>query len=666
MLKEKFHFRTTFSKSVAIPGFILIIGLSMFSGLFPEKASLILSVAKDYIFKNLSWVYVLLVTLFILFLVVIALSKLGNIRLGADGSAPKYSFFSWIAMLFAAGMGIGLMYFGVAETIAHYTNPAVEDSLVIRAKEAQLYTFFHWGIHAWGIYAVMGLILAYFAYRYKLPLAIRSGLYPILKNKIYGPIGDIIDIFALCSTFFGIATTLGFGVVQLNAGLKSIGVVHESSFLFQAIIVVVVMAIALASTLSGLDKGVKKLSELNLSLAIILMCFILALGPTIYILGTFSEGIGYYISNLTRLTFNTFAYEEGSQDWFSDWTILYWAWWISWSPFVGLFIARISKGRTIREYITAVLLVPSLFNFLWMTVFGSSAVWLDSHGASGTLSALAGEPDILLFRFFDYFPMTGILSVLAILMIAVFFITSADSGILVMNSIASNDKKNAPKWQNVFWALLLVILSLTMLRSGGLASLQTMTLISALPFGIIMLILCFCLWRALQIDHLFHTTRFSHGSSSWNGKLWKERLNRILSFSEKKDIKLFLQETVKPTFVELSEELLKSHIEADIVQGAKGNLSLELVIRHDKVRNFRYGVFAQPQRVSEYLKEEENLPEIDSDVTYVPITYFNDGRRGNDIQYMTKEEIIVDVLREYERFITLISDDKNELLIIEG
>ncbi|MFV0377184.1 MAG: BCCT family transporter, partial [Mangrovibacterium sp.] len=585
-ITNKLSFQTTLTRSVALPGLIVILLVSLYCGLFPSYANESFSTLKAYFFNNLSWVYVLMVTLFVLFLIVIALSKLGNIRLGADNSRPKYSFFSWIAMLFAAGMGIGLMYFGVAETMSHYANPAIEDTLQ-RAKEAQLYTFFHWGIHAWAIYAVVGLVLAYFTYRYKLPLAIRSGLYPLLKDRIYGPIGNIVDTFALCSTFFGIATTLGFGVVQLNAGLKSIGLVPEISFTFQSVIVVIVMSIAIISAYTGVDKGVKRLSELNLSLAFILMAFILIAGPTIYILSTFSEGIGYYISNLTNLTFNTFAYETGAQEWFSGWTIMYWAWWISWSPFVGLFIARISKGRTIREFIVAVLLIPSLFNFLWMTVFGSSSVWIDKFVADGLLSQLANIPDILLFRFFEYFPFTGLLNIISIVMISIFFVTSADSGILVMNSIASGDKRNSPKWQNIFWGVLLIILSLTLLRAGGLASLQTMTLISALPFGVSMLLLCFSLWKALRIDHLFHHTKLPYGSIAWNGSRWKERLNQILTFSHKREVEAFLNTTVKEAFSELQQELSKNNIDAEIATGKNTPLSIELFIRHDKIRNFR-------------------------------------------------------------------------------
>ncbi len=662
-IKDRIKFKTTFTKSVALPGLLVILLISIYCGAFPKQANETLQSIKSYLFTNLSWTYVLIVTLFILFLIVIALSKLGNIKLGADDSKPKYSFFSWIAMLFAAGMGIGLMYFGVAETISHYANPAIEDT-VQRAKEAQLSTFFHWGIHAWGIYAVVGLILAYFAYRYKLPLAIRSGLYPILKDKIYGPIGNIVDTFALCSTFFGIATTLGFGVVQLNAGLQTIGVVNDTSFLFQVIIVVVVMMVAVTSTLTGLDKGVKKLSELNLTLAVIMMLFILITGPTIYLLSTFSEGIGYYISNLANLTFNTYAFEEEGQQWFSSWTIMYWAWWISWSPFVGLFIARISKGRTIREFIVAVLLVPSLFNFLWMTVFGNSTVWLDQNVANGALSQLVDAPETLLFKFFEYFPLTGLLNILAILIITVFFVTSADSGILVMNSIASGSKSKIPKWQNIFWGVLLIVLTLSLLRSGnGLESLQTLTLISALPFGLILLVLCFCLWKALHIDQLFHNAKLPYGSIAWDGHLWRDRLGRIVSFSRKRDIKSFLASTVKPAFEEIKAELEKNEIEATIVEGRVTKLSVELLIKHDKIRNFRYGVVAESQAISEFINTEDNTPNAESDRQYVPVTYFNDGRKGNNIQYMTQNEVIADILREYERFISLISDDKNELLV---
>ena len=386
--------------------------LSLFIIIFAQNT--LLTHIQNWIYANLSWSYILIVSFFLIFLFVLAFSKIGNIRLGADNSAPQYSFFSWIAMLFAAGMGIGLMYFGVAEPMSHYVNPALP-SIVNKAKEAQLATFFHWGLHAWAVFCVMGLILAYFSYRYKLPLSIRSGLYPILGEKIKGKIGDMVDIFALVSTFFGIATSLGFGVVQLNAGLVHLGVLKESSFLFQSIIIIIVSSMAILSAVSGVGNGVKRLSEINLSMAVLMLLFILFLGPTTFLLSAFSEGVGYYINQFADLTFNTFAFERDGRAWFTAWTVMYWAWWISWAPFVGLFIARISKGRTIREYILAVLLVPSVFIFLWMTVFGSGAIYIDKNIASGALSAIASNTDVLLFSFFEQFQLATPLCVLALM-----------------------------------------------------------------------------------------------------------------------------------------------------------------------------------------------------------------------------------------------------------
>ncbi|SFG30601.1 choline/glycine/proline betaine transport protein [Prevotella sp. KH2C16] len=511
----------------------------------------------------------------------------------------------------------------------------------------------------------MGLILAYFSFRYHLPLSIRSGLYPILGERIKGSIGNIVDTFAFVSTFFGITTSLGFGVIQLNAGLVHLGVFHESSFTFQSLIIIIVSAIAITSAVTGVNKGVKRLSELNLGLAILLMSFILVLGPTTFLLSAFSEGVGYYIQRFADLTFNTFAFESDGRGWFTSWTVMFWAWWISWAPFVGLFIARISKGRTIREYIIAVLLVPSLFIFLWMTVFGNGAIYIDKYIAHGTLSALVEQPDILLFSFFEQFPLATPLCVLAVLMITIFFVTSADSGILVMNSITSGNNPNSPKWQNAFWGMLLALISIAMLYAGGLQALQTMTLISALPFGIIMLVLCFCMMRALHTDLLYHNSRLPYGSRNWNGSHWRERLSQILTFSQKTDVQRFLDQKVRPAFEELSTELAKKGIDAEIIKGKQGYLSMEIVIRYDKIRNFRYGVMAERRNISDYLIDEDNTPDISSNQQYIPVTYYSDGRTGNDIQYLNQEEIIADVLREYERYIRVIADEQKAMMFID-
>ena len=666
-LLQKRKTNSTFDKSVTIPSLIVIAGISLFCGLFPNKAQSVLLAVKGQIFTNLSWFYVVSVTIFVVFLIALALSKHGKTKLGDDDQQPEYSFFSWVAMLFAAGMGIGLMYFGVAEPMSHYTNPVSEAmSLTERAKDAQLYTFFHWGVHAWAIYAVVGLCLAYFTYRYKLPLSLRSAFYPLLKDKIHGRPGTLIDIFALCSTFFGLATTLGFGVVQLNAGLGKMGLMPPNSFTHQVIIVISVMLISIISSISGLGKGVKLLSQINISAAVILMIFILCTGPTVYLLGTFSEGIGNYLSHFISLTFNTHSYEPARIKWFSNWTILYWAWWISWSPYVGLFIAKISKGRTIREFIFAVILIPSLFNFLWMTIFGNTAIWVDQHQTNGLLSSLTNQPEILLFSFLNHLPMETITSVLAIFIICIFFITSADSGIYVMNDIATKNAKKSPKWQNIFWGILLAVLSLSLLNLGGLESLQTMTLITALPFAVIMLLFCYNLLIALNIDARYHSTKFSPSTSYWSGRLWKERLDRILTYSQKGDVKKFIETTIEPAFTDLIAELEGNGIEARMTNLNPSKTAIELEIAHDSLMNFKYGVRAQPKTISDYLINEENAPEIGDEKIYIPVTYFNDSRKGYDIQYFTKEEVISDILKQYERFLSIISDQSNELYILSN
>ncbi|MBG6233618.1 choline/glycine/proline betaine transport protein [Pedobacter sp. CAN_A7] len=655
--------QSTFKKGIVVPSLIFILSITFLSSFFPGQTAYYLGIVQEWIFINLNWVYVWSVTIFVIFLLFLLFSKFGSIRLGEYDADPEYSFFSWISMLFAAGMGIGLMYFGVAEPMAHFSDPTfagIEETQ--RARNAQLFTFFHWGIHAWAIYGVVGLSLAYFAYRFRLPLSLRSCFYPILKNKINGPAGDVIDTFALCSTFFGITTTLGFGVVQLTAGLVELGLIAGTGFGYQVGIVAVVMTVAILSATSGVNKGVKLLSQINIVSAILLMAFILIFGPTIYLLGTFSEGIGYYITSFFTLTFNTHAYDPASQPWYFSWTILYWAWWISWSPFVGLFIAKISRGRTIREFIGAVLVIPTIFNFIWMTIFGNSAIWVDRNIGNKVLSSIANNTDELLFRFLDYFPVSGVTSSLAIFIIVVFFITSADSGIYVMNSIATNNAAKSPKWQLIFWGVLLSILALVLLNAGGLQALQTLTLITALPFSIIMCLFCYSLIKGLVLDHNYYARGYSPAANNWSGEFWKERLQHILSYKNRPAVEKFLQQWVRPALEDLAEEFNNKGITA-VVQINEKPMEVQLTIKHDVIEDFTYGVRCQSKLISDFLVNEENIPGVDINKTYIPKTYFGDNRMGYNIEYFNKNEIIADALKQYERFVELSSEVKNEMFI---
>ena len=634
----------------------------------PEQTQTLLNAAKSGIFANFSWFYVLAFSVFLGFLVILSVSSLGNIKLGNDEEEPEFGFLSWLAMLFAAGMGVGLMFFGVAEPLTHYLSDITTGSAEHKQQEALLHTLFHWGIHAWAVYGTIALALAYFGFRYKLPLALRSCFYPLLKERINGKLGDLIDIMALLATLFGVITTLGFGASQLGAGLHQLGWISENSFSLQMVVIAVVMSLAIFSAISGVGKGVKILSELNLTLAFCLLIFVLVAGPTLYLLSAFSDNIGTYLSNLVQLSFKTYVYEQEHTGWFSGWTILYWAWWCSWAPFVGLFIARISRGRTIREFIFGVLVIPSMFGILWFTVFGNTAIWLNDGEAAGTLGQMISSPETLLFKFLDYLPLSGVTGLVSLVVISLFFITSADSGIYVLNNIASRDKSlAAPRWQAVMWGVLMSVVAIVLMQSGGLANLQAMTLLVALPFAMLMLLMCFSLWKGLSADKKYFDTKVNPTSIFWTGDKWKERLEQMMNQTQEKDILRFLKHTVLPAMRELRQELIgKYDLSVQInTLFDQDEPAVELVIQKDLMRDFMYGVKSISREVSEQLINDDNLPHIQHSMTYEPYTYFFDGRVGYDVQYMDQDELIADMLKHYERYLSLLDDVGQELMAHE-
>ena len=634
----------------------------------PEQTQTLLNAAKSGIFANFSWFYILAFSVFLGFLVILSVSSLGNIKLGNDEEEPEFGFLSWLAMLFAAGMGVGLMFFGVAEPLTHYLSDITTGSAEHKQQEALLHTLFHWGIHAWAVYGTIALALAYFGFRYKLPLALRSCFYPLLKERINGKLGDLIDIMALLATLFGIITTLGFGASQLGAGLHQLGWISENSFSLQIVVITVVMSLAIFSAISGVGKGVKILSEMNLTLAFCLLIFVLVAGPTLYLLSAFSDNIGTYLSNLVQLSFKTYVYEQEHTGWFSGWTILYWAWWCSWAPFVGLFIARISKGRTIREFIFGVLVIPSMFGILWFTVFGNTAIWLNDGEAAGALGQMISSPETLLFKFLDYLPLSGVTGLVSLVVISLFFITSADSGIYVLNNIASRDKSlAAPRWQAVMWGVLMSVVAIVLMQSGGLANLQAMTLLVALPFAMLMLLMCFSLWKGLSADKKYFDTKVNPTSIFWTGDKWKERLEQMMNQTQEKDILRFLKHTVLPAMRELRQELIgKYDLSVQInTLFDQDEPAVELVIQKDLMRDFMYGVKSIGREVSEQLINDDNLPHIQHSMTYEPYTYFFDGRVGYDVQYMDQDELIADMLKHYERYLSLLDDVGQELMAHE-
>src|SRR5690554_4026773 len=412
------------SKTISPPVFytsaLLIAILVGFASIFPNTSQEFFTQGQSWIVENVSWFYILTLALILLATVFMAASRYGDIKLGPDHSEPDYKNASWFAMLFSAGMGIGLMFFGVAEPVMHYIAPPVGDPNTIEAaQEAMKLTFFHWGLHAWAVYAVVALILAFFAYRHGLPLTLRSALYPLIGDRIYGPIGHAVDIFAIISTVLGIATSLGYGVLQINSGFNYLFDLPISTNI-QVVLIIGITALATLSVATGLDKGIRRLSELNLLLAVILLTLVLVLGPTALLLKSFVQNTGGYLSDIVNKTFNLYAYDP--TDWLGGWTLLYWGWWMSWSPFVGMFIARVSRGRTIRQFVTGVLLVPTGFTLIWMTVFGNSAINLIMNkGLTSLADTVSADSSLALFAFLEHFPFSSLLSMVAVFMVILFF-----------------------------------------------------------------------------------------------------------------------------------------------------------------------------------------------------------------------------------------------------
>ncbi len=476
--------------------------------LFPSDAKSVFDSAKSWSISNFDWFFIVGGNIFVLFCLALIIMPVGSIRLGGKDAKPEYSVFSWFAMLFAAGMGIGLMFWSVAEPTAYYTGwygtPLnVEAHTAEAARKAMGATMFHWGLHPWAIYAVVGLSLAFFTYNKDLPLTIRSAFYPILKDRCWGWFGHFIDVIAVLATIFGLATSLGFGAKQAASGLHFLfGFTADINL--QIIIIVCVTSVALASVIRGLDGGVKILSNINMAIAFLLLMFVIVLGQGLGFFGSFMTTTTDYLTNLIPLS-NWIGRED--ETFYHGWTVFYWAWWISWSPFVGMFIARISKGRTIRQFITAVLLVPTFVTLVWMTAFGGSALNQVEAGV-GQLAGGITEVSLALFHMLENLPLSSVTSFIGIVLVLVFFVTSSDSGSLVIDSITAGGKLDAPVPQRIFWATMEGIIAIALLVGGGsdaLGALQAAAISVGLPFTLVLLIMCFTLYVGLQHEKKYPT-----------------------------------------------------------------------------------------------------------------------------------------------------------------
>jgi len=625
----------------------LILVFVLLSALYPERAGSVFDAMQAKIVHDFGWFYILAVALFLLFVIFLMLSRYGDVKLGPDDSEPEYSYLSWFAMLFSAGMGIGLLFFGVAEPIQHYARPPVGAGGTIEAaRQAMVLTFFHWGVHAWAIYIVVGLALAYFAFRRGLPLTLRSSLFPLIGKRIHGPIGHAIDIFAVLGTMFGVATSLGFGVLQVNAGFAHLFGMPVSTTV-QVILIAVITGMATLSAGTGLDKGVKRLSELNIILAIALLIFVLCAGSTVFLLQAYVQNIGAYLGEVVPRTFRMYAYEPNA--WLGDWTLFYWGWWISWSPFVGMFIARISRGRTIREFVTGVLLVPVLFTFLWMTVFGNTAISIDLSRTAPIVQTVADNMPVALFEVLEQLPFSVIASGIATLLVITFFVTSADSGALVMDMITSGAAPNPPVWQRIFWAICAGIVAAVLLLAGGLQALQTAALASALPFAVVMLFICYGLLRALQTekqDAALDLSIIADQAEIDSALSWQQRLASITGFYGKGEIMSFIGEIGNPALEAVARQFGESGLASELTQG-EGQIALN--VPHGDRGSFRYTIRIRSFRSPSFAwaESEGKAPESRH---YRAMAFSSEGTQQHDVTGFTTEQLINDLLKHYTQF----------------
>ena len=626
----------------------LIIAFAAFGAIFSKQAEGLFTTLQSTIVADFGWFYIASVAGFLVFVLFLMFSRYGDIKLGPDESEPDYSYISWFAMLFSAGMGIGLIFFGVAEPIDHYALPPVGDARTIdSARQAMVLTFFHWGLHAWAIYIVVGLALAYFSFRRGLPLTIRSALYPLIGKRIYGPIGDAVDIFAVFGTMFGVATSLGLGVLQVNAGFAHLfGMpVNEG---VQLILIAVITLMATLSAGLGLDKGVKRLSEINIVLAGALLLFVLVAGSTVFLLQAFVQNLGAYLSSVVSRTFRMYAYEPNP--WLGKWTLFYWGWWIAWSPFVGMFIARISRGRTIREFVTGVLLVPTLFTFLWMTVFGNTAIALDLSGAAPIAKTVENNLPVALFTVLEQLPLSAISSGLATLLVVTFFVTSADSGALVMDLITSGGAEDPPVWQRVFWAVLAGAVAAVLLVAGGLDALQTAAIASALPFAIIMVFICYGLLRALQMEGretMIDLAIATEDAASDSTISWQQRLSTITRNHSRGEVAAFLSDTARQALDAIAAQLRENGLEPEL-EVAEDKISL--VVPHGEQGRFSYTVRLRGFRSPSFAWAETRASKSDDRQHYRAMARTSEGDQPHDVTGYRQEQLIDDLVKRYAHF----------------
>lgn len=642
------------NKTVFLLSSIISILLILFTIIFPNVSDAILGNALRWVSDYFGWYYMLVVAAYSIFALFIGFSAYGNIKLGQDHEKPDFPFITWAAMLFSAGIGIDLLFFGASEPLAHYLTPNVgEGATTAAARAALAQTFLHWGLHGWGIYALIGMTLAYFAYRHNLPLALRSALMPVFgKKRTEGWLGHSVDTFGVVCTLLGIATSLGIGVLQANAGLSHVFGIETNKWV-QAIIIISVVIVAGLSAMSGVERGVRRLSEINMGGATLLLIALLIMGPTVFLLNAFTQNIGDYFQTILGKTFDVYAYEgEHGAEWKSWWTIFFWAWWVAWAPFVGLFIARISRGRTLREFVFGVMFIPLGFIFAWFSIFGNSAIDLVNHGVAVLGETALADPAMGMFILFEQYPYTAVWSSAAVIIGLIFFVTSADSGALVLANLSSkglSSGADAPIWLRLFWAAATGLITLGLLFAGGFTSLQAVSVVAGLPFSFVLIIYMIAMWRSLQQEGSKRKANNVDMAPVLNqGLSWRDRLARIVNFPSRKTAQKFMKNIILPAMQEVSHELAGKKIETKLLEDED---ALIFQVLHGEEIDFIYQVnLVSALKPIFSLGQAGNLDAKEEHEKYYRAEVFlREGSQDYDLVGYSKEQIITDMLNQYER-----------------
>ncbi len=652
--------RAVLNRPVFLASAAVTVAVTLWCVIAPGNAESTLGSVVGWVSTWFGWYYIALTTSVLIFVVYLGLSRFGSVKLGPEHSRPEFSTGAWAAMLFAAGIGTDLMFYAVYEPVTQYLSPPTgAGETVTAARESTVWTLFHYGLSGWGMYCLMGMALAYFAYRMKLPLAVRSAVYPIIGKRVEGPIGHAIDTAAVLGTIFGVATSLGIGVVSLNVGLNQVFGIPQG-LAAQSALIIVAVAIATLSAVSGVDKGIKRISQVNVLLAIVLALYVLVTGRTAHLLNTMVLNIGDYARLFPEMTMQTFAFED-TGDWMSFWTLFFWAWWIAWSAFVGLFLARISRGRTIKQFVLGTLVIPFSYIVMWISIFGNAALDEIRRGNASftTIASEATDPSNGLWALLQEYPGFTVVASVAIVVGLLFYVTSADSGALVMANLSSrlptanHDGRPAVR---IFWAVATGALTLAILAAGGIFALQYATVIIGLPFAFVMVGVMWGLHKALSVEAYMADSRQGVMPGMLSGRSgpgerghtpWQTRLRRVMTFPSRTKAEEFLGQVVEPALGEVHDELAAQGVTAQVrrTPDETGHPGVELLADVGDERTFVYRVQHRETPMPAYGGWAPRGDDLYSRLE----VHLRDGGQGYDVMGYTSAQLIDDVLDQYER-----------------